>query len=91
MAPSWRGSPRSWASRREEAEVRVYHKRELAMQLHAHDGRTLNELFDHLDMARQGVTQHLNQLESADLLVTVRRGSEAATGGIQWVDRRSYT
>jgi len=26
--------------------------------LHAHDGRTLNELCEHLDMTRQGVTQH---------------------------------
>lgn len=44
--------------------------------LRAHDGRTLNELCDHLDMTRQGVTQHLRVLEAAHLIATVRRGRE---------------
>ena len=44
--------------------------------LHAHDGRTLNELCEHLDMTRQGVTQHLDLLEAANLVASVRRGRE---------------
>lgn len=44
--------------------------------LHAHDGRTLNDLCEHLDMTRQGVTQHLALLEAANLVATVRRGRE---------------
>jgi DNA-binding transcriptional ArsR family regulator len=44
--------------------------------LYVHDGRTLNELCEHLDMTRQGVTQHLALLESANLVTTVRRGRE---------------
>jgi DNA-binding transcriptional ArsR family regulator len=44
--------------------------------LHVHDGRTLNELCEHLDMTRQGVTQHLAVLESANLVTTMRRGRE---------------
>ena len=51
-------------------------RRKLLDLLHAHDGRTLNELCEHLDMTRQGVTQHLDVLEAADLVVTVRRGRE---------------
>ena len=43
---------------------------------HAHDGRTLNELCEHLDMTRQGVTQHLGVLEAANLVVTLWRGRE---------------
>jgi DNA-binding transcriptional regulator GbsR (MarR family) len=39
-------------------------------------GRTLNELCEHLDMTRQGVTQHLDLLEAANLVATVRRGRE---------------
>ena len=34
-------------------------RRMLLDLLHAHDGRTLNELCEHVDMTRQGVTQHL--------------------------------
>jgi DNA-binding transcriptional ArsR family regulator len=45
-------------------------------QLHAHDGRTLNELCEYLDMTRQGVTQHLDVLVTANLVATVRRGRE---------------
>src|SRR5215470_8963888 len=51
-------------------------RRKLLDLLHAHDGRTLNELCEHLDMTRQGVTQHLDVLEAANLVVTVRRGRE---------------
>ena len=51
-------------------------RRKLLDLLHAHDGRTLNELCEHLAMTRQGVTQHLDLLETANLLVSVRRGRE---------------
>jgi len=51
-------------------------RRKLLDVLHAHDGRTLNELCEHLDMSRQGVTQHLDVLEAANLVATVRRGRE---------------
>ena len=51
-------------------------RRKLLDLLHAHDGRTLNQLCEHLDMTRQGVTQHLDMLEAANLVATVRRGRE---------------
>src|SRR6202162_4081916 len=51
-------------------------RRKLLDLLHAHDGRTLNELCEHLNMTRQGVTQHLDLLEAANLVATVRRGRE---------------
>ena len=51
-------------------------RRKLLDVLHAHDGQTLNELCEHLDMTRQGVTQHLDVLEAANLVATVRRGRE---------------
>jgi DNA-binding transcriptional ArsR family regulator len=51
-------------------------RRKLLDLLHAHDGRTLNDLCGHLDMTRQGVTQHLELLEAANLVATVRRGRE---------------
>jgi DNA-binding transcriptional ArsR family regulator len=51
-------------------------RRKLLDLLHAHDGRTLNELCEHLDMTRQGVTQHLDLLEAANLIATVWRGRE---------------
>jgi DNA-binding transcriptional ArsR family regulator len=51
-------------------------RRKLLDVLHAHDGQTLNELCEHLDMTRQGVTQHLDVLEAANLVGTVRRGRE---------------
>src|SRR6516162_2068211 len=51
-------------------------RRKLMDLLHAHDGRTLSELCEHLDMTRQGVTQHLDLLEAANLVATVRRGRE---------------
>ena len=51
-------------------------RRKLLDVLHAHDGRTLRELCEHLDMTRQGVTQHLELLEAANLVASVRRGRE---------------
>lgn len=51
-------------------------RRKLLDVLHAHDGRTLNELCEHLAMTRQGVTQHLGVLEAANLVATLRRGRE---------------
>ena len=51
-------------------------RRKLLDLLHVHDGRTLSQLCEHLDMTRQGVTQHLDVLEAANLIVTMRRGRE---------------
>lgn len=51
-------------------------RRKLLDLLHANDGRTLSDLCEHLDMTRQGVTQHLNVLEAANLVATVWRGRE---------------
>ena len=51
-------------------------RRKLLDLLYEHDGRTLNELCEYLDMTRQGVTQHLDLLEGANLVATVRRGRE---------------
>jgi DNA-binding transcriptional ArsR family regulator len=51
-------------------------RRKLLDVLHAHDGQTLSELCEHLDMTRQGVTQHLDLLEAANLVATLRRGRE---------------
>ncbi len=51
-------------------------RRRLLDLLHAHDGRTLGELCEFLDMTRQGVTQHLDLLEVANLIATARRGRQ---------------
>ena len=51
-------------------------RRKLLDLLHAHDGRTLNELCEHMDMTRQAVTRHLALLETANLVATVKRGRE---------------
>ena len=51
-------------------------RRKLLDLLYAHDGRTLSELCEHLEMTRQGVTQHLAVLEAANLVGTARRGRE---------------
>jgi DNA-binding transcriptional ArsR family regulator len=51
-------------------------RRKLLDLLHRHDGRILTELCEHLDMTRQGVTQHLELLEGANLVTTLRRGRE---------------
>jgi DNA-binding transcriptional ArsR family regulator len=51
-------------------------RRKLLDRLHARDGQTLSELCEHLDMTRQGVTQHLAVLEAADLVAVQWRGRE---------------
>lgn len=51
-------------------------RRKLLDVLHAHDGQTLGELCEHLDMTRQGVTQHLAVLEDANLVAVQWRGRE---------------
>jgi DNA-binding transcriptional ArsR family regulator len=51
-------------------------RRRLLDTLRAHNGQTLGELCTHLDMTRQAVTQHLSQLERANLVATIRRGRE---------------
>jgi DNA-binding transcriptional ArsR family regulator len=49
-------------------------RRKLLDVLNAGDGLTLSDLRAHLDMTRQGVTQHLAVLEAAGLVATLRRG-----------------
>ncbi|HEX4052248.1 MAG TPA: metalloregulator ArsR/SmtB family transcription factor [Steroidobacteraceae bacterium] len=51
-------------------------RRRLLDLLHAHDGRTLTELSQNMNMTRQGVTQHLDLLEAANLVIPMRRGRE---------------
>jgi DNA-binding transcriptional ArsR family regulator len=51
-------------------------RRKLLDQLHANDGQTLGQLCEHLDMTRQGVTQHLALLEEANLVASLRQGRE---------------
>lgn len=51
-------------------------RRTLLDVLHTHDGQTLTELCAHLEMTRQGVTQHLALLEEANLIAIVWRGRE---------------
>jgi DNA-binding transcriptional ArsR family regulator len=40
------------------------------------NGQTLGQLCENLDMTRQSATQHLEILEAANLVSTVRRGRE---------------
>jgi DNA-binding transcriptional ArsR family regulator len=51
-------------------------RRKLLDLLNAHDGQTLSQLCEHVDMTRQGVTQHLDVLESAHLISISWRGRE---------------
>ena len=51
-------------------------RRKLLDLLNARDGQTLSQLCEHHDMTRQAVTQHLNMLEHAGLVVTKWRGRE---------------
>jgi len=51
-------------------------RRVLLDQLHAHNGQTLGELCEHLDMSRQAVTKHLKVLQEANLVATIWRGRE---------------
>jgi uncharacterized protein YndB with AHSA1/START domain len=51
-------------------------RRYLLDRLHEHNGQTLGELCERLEMTRQSATQHLGVLEAANLVTTVRRGRE---------------
>ena len=51
-------------------------RRLLLDRLNERSGQTLRELCEGLDMARQSVSKHLDILESAELVATVRRGRE---------------
>lgn len=51
-------------------------RRYLLDLLHKENGQTLSELCAHLDMARQSVTQHLQQLEEANLVAVAWQGRE---------------
>ncbi|MEP7157611.1 MAG: helix-turn-helix domain-containing protein [Betaproteobacteria bacterium] len=51
-------------------------RRRLLDQLHADNGQTLSALCEHMDMSRQAVTQHLQQLEAANLVAVVWQGRE---------------
>jgi DNA-binding transcriptional ArsR family regulator len=51
-------------------------RRRLLDQLHRDNGQTLTQLCEHMDMTRQAVTQHLQQLEGANLVAVVWQGRE---------------
>jgi DNA-binding transcriptional ArsR family regulator len=51
-------------------------RRRLLDLLHEENGRTLRALCEHMNMTRQGVTQHLGLLEAANLVVVVWHGRE---------------
>jgi DNA-binding transcriptional ArsR family regulator len=51
-------------------------RRLLLDQLHLDNGQTLTALCETMDMTRQAVTQHLQQLEQANLVAVVWRGRE---------------
>ena len=51
-------------------------RRVLLDRLRERNGQTLGELSQHLNMTRQSATQHLDVLEAANLVATVRRGRE---------------
>jgi len=51
-------------------------RRRLLDLLHRENGQTLAALCEHIDMTRQGVTQHLQQLEGANLVAIVWQGRE---------------
>ena len=51
-------------------------RRRLLDLLHRENGQTLTALCEHMDMTRQGVTQHLRQLEEANLVAIVWQGRE---------------
>jgi DNA-binding transcriptional ArsR family regulator len=51
-------------------------RRRLLDQLHRDNGQTLTALCEQMDMTRQAVTQHLQQLEDANLVVIVWQGRE---------------
>ncbi|WP_319945385.1 ArsR/SmtB family transcription factor [Nocardia macrotermitis] len=51
-------------------------RRLLLDRLREHNGQTLRELCERVDMARQSLTQHLDILERAGLVTVLRRGRE---------------
>lgn len=51
-------------------------RRRLLDQLHSEAGQTLTALCGHMDMTRQAVTQHLQQLEEANLVAVLWQGRE---------------
>ena len=51
-------------------------RRYLLDRLRQKDGQTLGELCEHLEMARQSASQHLDVLEGANLVTTLQRGRE---------------
>ena len=51
-------------------------RRRLLDLLHRDNGQTLTALCEHMDMSRQAVTQHLQLLEEANLVVIVWQGRE---------------
>jgi DNA-binding transcriptional ArsR family regulator len=51
-------------------------RRSLLDRLYERNGQTLGQLCESMEMTRQSVTQHLNLLEDANLISTVRRGRE---------------
>jgi DNA-binding transcriptional ArsR family regulator len=51
-------------------------RRQLLDRLHVESGQTLGQLCERMAMSRQAVTKHLNVLEGASLVVSIRRGRE---------------
>ena len=51
-------------------------RRDLLDRLRKKNGLTLGDLCEGHDMSRQAVTKHLDILEAANLVVTVKRGRE---------------
>src|SRR5690606_33166951 len=51
-------------------------RRKLLDLLYETNGQTLGQLIEGLEMARQSATQHLEILEGANLITTVKRGRE---------------
>src|SRR6266404_4965897 len=51
-------------------------RRRLLDALRERNGQTLGQLCAHCDMTRQAVSQHLERLEEANLVTTIRRGRE---------------
>ena len=51
-------------------------RRQLLDRLFEKNGQSLNELCEQYDISRQAVMKHLDLLEDANLVVTVKRGRE---------------
>src|SRR5271163_2025746 len=51
-------------------------RRLLLDRLHADNEQTLGQLRERMEMTRQAVAKHLNVLEDASLVVSIRRGRE---------------